>query len=60
VRDPRWLYVEYQTGDRELYDLQNDPYELRSLHASPALAAVRRDLARSLTRLRVCSGSACR
>jgi arylsulfatase A-like enzyme len=60
VRDPRWLYVEYQTGDRELYDLQSDPYELRSLHASPALAAVRRDLARRLTRLRVCSGGGCR
>ena len=59
VRDPRWLYVEYQTGDRELYDLQNDPFELRSLHAAPALATVRQDLARRLARLRVCAGRSC-
>ena len=59
VRDPRWLYVEYQTGDRELYDLQNDPFELRSLHAAPALATVRQDLARRLARLRACAGRSC-
>src|SRR6185295_13747412 len=59
VRDPGWLYVEYATGDRELYDLGKDPFELRSRHAAPALASVRNDLARRLVRLRSCSGSAC-
>jgi arylsulfatase A-like enzyme len=54
VRDPRWFYAEYRNGDRELYDLQNDPFELRSLHADPAFAAARQDLARRLARLRVC------
>ena len=60
VRDPRWFYAEYRNGDRELYDLQTDPAELRSLHADPASAAVRQDLARRLARLRACSGSSCR
>jgi arylsulfatase A-like enzyme len=59
VRDPRWFYAEYRNGDRELYDLQNDPYQLRSLHADPAFESVRRDLAGRLARLRACSGKAC-
>ena len=60
ARDARWLYVEYSTGDRELYDLANDPYELSSRHAAPALTSVRADLARRLARLRSCTGAACR
>jgi N-acetylglucosamine-6-sulfatase len=59
VRDPRWFYAEYKNGDRELYDLQNDPAELRSLHADPASAAIRQDLAKRLARLRACSGASC-
>ncbi|MFL6234587.1 MAG: sulfatase [Thermoanaerobaculia bacterium] len=59
VRDPRWLYAEYKNGDRELYDLQSDPAEMRSLHADPASAAVREDLAKRLARLRTCSGASC-
>lgn len=59
VRDDRWLYVEYATGARELYDLRSDPYQIRSLHASPALARVREDLAARLARLRDCSGDEC-
>jgi arylsulfatase A-like enzyme len=59
VRDPRWFYAEYRNGDRELYDLQADPAELRSLHADPASSAVRQDLARRLARLHACSGSSC-
>ncbi|HEX4495270.1 MAG TPA: sulfatase [Thermoanaerobaculia bacterium] len=59
LRDPRWFYAEYRNGDTELYDLRNDPFELRSLHADPAFAAVRQDLARRLARLRTCAGSTC-
>jgi arylsulfatase A-like enzyme len=31
VRGPRWKYVEYCTGETELYDLAEDPYELTNL-----------------------------
>ncbi len=30
IRTPRFLYVEYRTGERELYNLVVDPYELRN------------------------------
>lgn len=28
IRTPDWKYVEYENGDKELYDLVNDPYEM--------------------------------
>lgn len=31
VRSAEWKYVEYVTGETELYDLVNDPYELQNL-----------------------------
>ena len=31
VRTLDWKYTEYETGECELYDLQNDPYELENL-----------------------------
>jgi arylsulfatase A-like enzyme len=37
----RWLYVEYASGERELYDLRADRSMLLSLHADPATEAVR-------------------
>jgi hypothetical protein len=60
VRTGRYLYVEYASGVRELYDLRRDPHELRSRHASPAYAGVRRKLARRLDHLRDCRGVECR
>jgi N-acetylglucosamine-6-sulfatase len=60
VRTPRFLYVEYVNGQKELYDLARDPYELNSLYADPAYAQWRRVLARRLARLRSCAGAACR
>jgi arylsulfatase A-like enzyme len=49
VRTPEWKYVEYETGEVELYDLTLDPYELvnvasRRAHADD-LAALRAQLA---------------
>jgi len=58
LRTADYLYVEYQTGERELYDVRNDPYQLRSLHATadPALIG---QLAKQLDVLRQCSGGGC-
>jgi hypothetical protein len=54
------MYAEYKTGEKELYDLNNDPYEVQSLHDDPDYAAVKTNLANRLHRLENCSGSSCR
>jgi arylsulfatase A-like enzyme len=58
VRSGRHLFVQYQSGERELYDLVNDPDQLRNI--------VRRVSARTiaqyaswLKQLRKCKGSEC-
>jgi N-acetylglucosamine-6-sulfatase len=60
LRTYRYVYVEYLTGERELYDLQRDPNELQSGHDDPAYAPVQAELARRLQALRVCAGRSCR
>ena len=58
VRTRRWTYVEYATGERELYDVRTDPDEVRNLAGTrPALE---RALARQVAELRRCGGSGCR
>ncbi|HEY6774991.1 MAG TPA: sulfatase [Thermoleophilaceae bacterium] len=60
IRNYRYLYVEHNTtGEYELYDLLNDPYELASKDGSDSYAAVQRDLRASLRSLRRCAGPAC-
>ena len=59
LRTDRYLYVEYGTGERELYDLLLDPFQLESRHADPAFYAIETDLAARLDALRDCAGSAC-
>jgi N-acetylglucosamine-6-sulfatase len=47
MRTPRFLYVEYDNGEREFYDLGTDPYELNNLAPSlsaPDLATLHVDL----------------
>jgi arylsulfatase A-like enzyme len=60
IRTPHYKYAEYANGDRELYDLRRDPYELESRHADPAYAELRRSLAARLHRLVRCAGAGCR
>jgi N-acetylglucosamine-6-sulfatase len=60
IRTYRYVYAEYTTGERELYDLERDPHQLQSLHDDPGYAPVRADLARRLQALRVCEGEGCR
>ncbi|MDX6617585.1 MAG: hypothetical protein QOD60_2676 [Solirubrobacterales bacterium] len=56
VRTPRYAYSELVTGERELYDLKKDPYELHNRAGRPAYAAVQNRLAARLALLRRCSG----
>ena len=60
IRTDRYLYVEHKsTGEQELYDLQTDPYELRSLDEAERYDPVRADLAAKLHRLERCAGVGC-
>ena len=60
IRSRNFLYAEYQNGDRELYDLQKDPYELQSEHANPAYDQIKSALATRLHNLVSCAGATCR
>jgi N-acetylglucosamine-6-sulfatase len=56
IRTPRYVYSELATGERELYDLKNDPQELRNQAGAADYAPVRQRLAARLALLRSCSG----
>jgi N-acetylglucosamine-6-sulfatase len=60
LRTYRYVYAEYVTGERELYDLERDPHQLRSVHEDPAYAPVQAELAGRLRAMRVCAGRGCR
>ena len=59
LRTYRYAYVEYSTGERELYDLDIDPFEQQSVHTDPRYARVLRVLEARLAQLRTCEGEAC-
>ncbi|HWD63648.1 MAG TPA: sulfatase-like hydrolase/transferase [Solirubrobacteraceae bacterium] len=59
MRTPGFLYVEYQDGEREFYDLRHDPYELHDLAGQLSATQVGR-LHGELLRLENChTGRAC-
>jgi N-acetylglucosamine-6-sulfatase len=60
VHTQRYVWVEYDTGELELYDLREDPFQLRSAHNDPDYAGVRNRLANRLDDLRTCAGRSCR
>ncbi len=59
IRTPQYVYIEYASGERELYDLRVDPYELSNL-ASAAPPALLSSLAERLHALQRCNGAGCR
>ncbi len=62
VTDGRMKYVEYDNGERELYDLKADPYELTNLlhEPTPEAEAKAQELSVRLEALKSCSGDSCR
>jgi arylsulfatase A-like enzyme len=59
LRTADYTYVEYDTGERELYDLRNDLYEMQNISASADRALVSR-LSAWLATLSSCQRAACR
>ncbi|MEJ7873178.1 MAG: sulfatase/phosphatase domain-containing protein, partial [Rubrobacteraceae bacterium] len=59
VRTKTHKYVEHENGEKELYDLANDPYELENVYETTDPALVE-DLKARLEALRDCSGDGCR
>jgi len=59
LRTPTGIYVEYMTGERELYDLTTDPFQTDSLHENPDLEPLLRQLAERLDQVRDCRGADC-
>jgi N-acetylglucosamine-6-sulfatase len=60
IRSGQFMWVEYANGERELYDLASDPYELSNRAADPGLADVRARLSARLARLRKGPAPACK
>jgi N-acetylglucosamine-6-sulfatase len=59
LRTEDYLYVEYKSGEHELYDLRKDPYELDNEYAS-ASPDLKQRLEGQLDALRQCSAEECR
>ena len=60
IRLGPYKYVEYETGDRELYDLAKDPKELNNRIGNPRYRKVQARLRYLLQRLENCRGRECR
>jgi N-acetylglucosamine-6-sulfatase len=60
IRTYRYLYIEHRTtGEYELYDLVEDPYQLQSVDGHERYVKVQRDLASRLRELTSCAGAQC-
>ena len=44
LRNHRWKLVDEENGAGELYDVQNDPHELRNLWDNPQYSAIRGEM----------------
>jgi N-acetylglucosamine-6-sulfatase len=60
VRQGPWSYNIYSDGDDELYNLNDDPYQLTNLAKDPGLDSLKESLEDKLKQLRTCSGDTCR
>jgi N-acetylglucosamine-6-sulfatase len=63
VRQGPWAYNQWNNGDEELYNLDDDPYELTNLLHGPGASGytgIRDQLAARLAQLKTCAGDSCR
>lgn len=60
IRLGPYKYIAWPTGEKELYNLNRDPYELNSLHKVPNFFPIRNFLHRQMKRLIDCVGRVCR
>jgi arylsulfatase A-like enzyme len=60
VRTDRYLFANYGSGERELYDLHNDPLELQNQAGNPVYASAQNALQRLLSAEANCAGRTCR
>ena len=59
IRSARWKYVEWGTGERELYDLTADPYEMSNLLFVGGDTTAVPTLSTRLHQLMTCGGPSC-
>ena len=59
VRTKKHIFISNANGERELYNLRNDPYELKSIHRT-ARGALLSDLNSKLNTLKTCASFSCR
>ena len=52
IRTERWMYALYETGERELFAVDRDPYELRNLAGRPSYRDRERKLRADMQELR--------
>jgi arylsulfatase A-like enzyme len=60
VHTQQYMFTEYNTGERELYDLSADPYQLQSISRTANTEQLYSSLQSRLNALRACSGEGCR
>ncbi len=53
-------YIEYESGEKEYYDLRADPWQLRSAHAAPQNVERLAQLSVTLSGLEDCERAGCR
>ena len=59
LRTKNYLYVDYKSGEHELYDLKKDPHQLHNIYSS-ASPELRARLEAQLDALRQCEAERCR
>ena len=59
IRLGPYKYIEWPDGEKELYDINKDPYELNNIVRDRNYAPIRAFLHKELERLEECSGRTC-